>query len=98
MIYCDIPYEGTDTYNGATDFDYERFYQWCSTQTEPVFISSYHMPPDRFDCIMEYTHRATVSATANNLVTERIFVPRHQHERGNIVRQLTLFDEEGFSE
>ena len=93
VIYCDIPYEGTDGYleKGQGGFDYERFYQWCERQTQPVFISSYQMPEDRFDCIEEFTHRSTFSATANNLVTERIYVPKHQAERGNRIVQLTLF-------
>ena len=93
VIYCDIPYEGTDGYieKGKEGFDYERFYQWCERQTQPVFISSYQMPTDRFDCIEEFTHRSSLSATANNLVTERIYVPKHQTERGNRTIQLTLF-------
>ena len=91
VIYCDIPYEDTNVYNKAEGFDYERFYQWCDRQTQPVFISSYQMPEDRFDCIEEFTHRSTLSATANNLVTERIYVPKHQAERGNRIVQLTLF-------
>lgn len=91
VIYCDIPYEDTNVYNKAEGFDYERFYQWCERQTQNVFISSYQMPEDRFDCIEEFTHRSTLSATANNLVTERIYVPKHQAERGNRTVQLTLF-------
>lgn len=91
VIYCDIPYEDTNVYNKAEGFDYERFYQWCERQTQPVFISSYQMPKDRFDCIEEFTHRSTLSATANNLVTERIYVPKHQAGRGNRIVQLTLF-------
>lgn len=91
VIYCDIPYEDTNVYNKAEGFDYERFYQWCERQTQPVFISSYQMPTDRFDCVEEFTHRSTLSATANNLVTERIYVPKHQKERGNRTVQLTLF-------
>ena len=90
VIYCDIPYEGTNVYNGAEHFDYERFYDWAERQTEPVFISSYQMPPDRFDCIQEWSHRSTLNDRLNNAVTERIFVPRHQAERGNIVKQLSL--------
>ena len=91
VIYCDIPYEDTNVYNKAEGFDYERFFQWCERQTQPVFISSYQMPEDRFDCIEEFTHRSTLSATANNLVTERIYVPNRQAERGNRIVQLTLF-------
>ena len=93
VIYCDIPYEGTDGYleKDSGGFDYERFYDWCEHQTQPVFISSYQMPEDRFDCIEEFSHRSTLSATANNLVTERIYVPKHQKERGNRAIQLSLF-------
>lgn len=93
VIYCDIPYEGTDGYleKGQGGFDYERFYQWCGRQTQPVFISSYQMPEDRFDCIEEFTHRCTLAQKDNNLVTERIYVPKHQTERGNRTVQLTLF-------
>ena len=93
VIYCDIPYEGTDGYleKYSGGFDYERFYDWCEHQTQPVFISSYQMPDDRFDCIEEFSHRSTLSATANNLVTERIYVPKHQKERGNRAIQLSLF-------
>lgn len=96
VIYCDIPYENTNVYNkeqGGSNFDYERFYDWACSQTEPVFISSYQMPTDRFDCITEFSHRSTLSATANNLVTERIFVPKGQKERGNTPKQLSLFDD-----
>lgn len=60
------------------------------SQTPPVFISSYQMPTDRFDCIAEYSHRSTLNDKKNNAVTERIFVPKHQTERGNICQQLTL--------
>lgn len=93
VIYCDIPYEGTEGYleKDSGGFDYERFYDWCEHQTQPVFISSYQMPDDRFDCIEEFSHRSTLSATANNLVTERIYVPKHQKERGNKAIQLSLF-------
>lgn len=91
VIYCDIPYEDTNEYNKAKGFDYERFYNWCERQTQPVFISSYQMPADRFDCIAEFTHRCTLNSKLNNLVTERIFVPRNQKERGNRAVQLTLF-------
>ena len=93
VIYCDIPYEGTEGYLeiDSGGFDYERFYDWCEHQTQPVFISSYKMPDDRFDCIEEFSHRSTLSATANNLVTERIYVPKHQNERGNRAIQLSLF-------
>ena len=94
VIYCDIPYEGTNVYNGAEHFDYERFYRWAESQTEPVFISSYDMPRDRFDCVIEWDHRSTLNDHNNNAVKERIFVPKKQTERGNVPpRTLSLFDD-----
>ena len=92
VIYCDIPYEGTDGYNGI-DFDFERFYSWCEKQTEPVFISSYKMPEDRFICIATFEHRSTLSATANNKVLEKVFIPKHQTSSYRLPGSLFNFDE-----
>lgn len=77
VIYCDIPYQNTNKYNNM-GFDYERFYAWCERQTEPLFISSYEMPEDRFVCIASFGHRSTLCATANNKVFEKVFIPKHQ--------------------
>ena len=88
VIYCDIPYEGTDDYNGI-DFDFERFYSWCEKQTEPVFISSYKMPEDRFVCIATFEHRSILSAMANNKVLEKVFIPKHHSKEYKI---SSLFD------
>lgn len=79
IIYCDIPYKGTNKYNKIV-FDHERFYFWCEKQTEPLFISSYKMPEDRFVCIATFEHRSLLSATANNKVLEKVFIPKHQLE------------------
>ena len=78
IIYCDIPYKGTDGYNGI-DFDHEAFYTWCKKQTELCFISSYEMPKD-FIPIAEFPHRSILSSTKNNLVLEKVFIPKHQLE------------------
>ena len=92
VIYCDIPYEGTDGYNGI-DFDFERFYSWCEKQTEPVFISSYKMPEDRFICIATFEHRSLLSAKANNKVLEKVFIPKHQTSSYRLPGSLFKFDE-----
>ena len=90
VIYCDIPYEGKDGYNGI-DFDFERFYSWCEKQTEPVFISSYKMPEDRFVCIATFEHRSILSA--NNKVLEKVFIPKHQASSYRLTGSLFNFDE-----
>ena len=74
IIYCDIPYKGTNKYQNT--FDYDRFYEWACDQSVPVFISEYQMPEDRFECVLEMDKRSTISATANNAVKERLYIPR----------------------
>lgn len=92
VIYCDIPYEGTDGYNGI-DFDFERFYSWCEKQTEPVFISSYKMSEDRFVCIATFEHQSIYAQGANNKVLEKVFIPKHQASSYRLPGSLFNFDE-----
>ena len=81
IIYCDMPYFNTNSYGkkNITTFDYESFYDWCKNQTELCFISSYELPED-FIPIAEFPHRSTLSATKNNPVIEKVFIPKHQLE------------------
>lgn len=90
VIYCDVPYENTNKYVGEGEiFDYERFYDWCLKQTQPLFISSYEMPKSDFKVVAEFSRRDTMSASSNsNNVTERIFIPRTQEY---INKELKLF-------
>ena len=92
VIYCDIPYANTGTYQShkKTEFDYERFYDWAYSQTQPIFISEYFMPEDRFKCIAEIKRTDTFSSSNNSKkVAERVFVPIHQQTK--IPQQLKLF-------
>ena len=74
VIYCDIPYEATETYF-KQKFDYGRFYDWCCKQTEPLFISSYNISDPRFKCINEFEHRSILNDKLKNKVTERLYMP-----------------------
>lgn len=92
IIYCDIPYKGTEAYHRhkKTEFDYERFYNWAYRQTQPLFISEYWMPEDRFVCVAEIQRTETFSASNNSKkLAERVFVPIHQQTK--IPKQLELF-------
>jgi site-specific DNA-adenine methylase len=90
VIYCDIPYMGTNEYTGVPIFDYEAFYDWAESQMQPLFISSYDMPRDRFRCVAEFKHNSTLSASSVVPVVERVFVPIKQEHK--TIRQLSLFD------
>ena len=91
VLYCDVPYENTNKYVGeGENFDYERFYDWCLKQTQPLYISSYEMPESDFKVVAEFARIDTMSATNNGkLVSEKLFMPRTQETKGNI--QLSLF-------
>lgn len=92
VIYCDIPYANTGAYqrHKKTEFYYERFYDWAYSQTQPIFISEYWMPEDRFVCIAEIKRKETFSASNNSKkVTEKIFIPIHQQTK--MTKQFNLF-------
>ena len=92
VIYCDIPYADTSKYqrHKKTEFNYERFYDWAYRQTQPIFISEYWMPEDRFVCIAEIKRKETFSPNNNSKkVAEKIFIPIYQQT--NLTKQLNLF-------
>lgn len=93
VIYCDIPYKDTEGYERKTNkssFDYDSFYNWCEKQTEPVFISEYTMPDNRFKCIMDIEKTSSYCATNNNKKTvEKLFIPICQEDVS--IKQLSLF-------
>lgn len=88
VIYTDLPYRSTAKYN-EFEFDYDKFYEWCLKQTEPLFISEYDMPADDFICIAAKNKTVSMCATNNSLKSiEKIFIPKHQIKN----KPLTLFD------
>ena len=88
VVYCDIPYRSTSKYN-EIDFDYDKFYEWCLSQKEPVFISEYEMPESDFICIAAKYKTVSLCATDNSgKSVEKIFIPKHQIKN----KPLTLFD------
>ena len=74
VIYCDPPYKDTGHY--GTSFDYDRFYEWCLQQTNPIFISEYWMPEDKFDCIWSKTTHRKFNGTKSTILTEKLFIPK----------------------
>lgn len=77
IIYCDPPYKSTEERYGR-DFDFEDFYSWCLHQSNPVFISEYTMPEDRFVPVAVFTVTRKMSAKKSNICPEKIWRPRCQ--------------------
>ena len=77
LIYCDIPYRNTDSYNEG-GFNHDKFYEWALRQKELTLISEYNMPESDFKCVAEFEKRCTLSASANNLSIVKLFIPKTQ--------------------
>ena len=70
VVYCDIPYKGTDEY--LTGFDHEAFYEWARTRDFDVYISEYDMPSD-FCEVDNIEKQCSMSAVSSKKTTERLY-------------------------
>ena len=78
VIYCDIPYVGTDGYE-SDEFNHEDFYEWACRQSQPIFISEYYMPEERFECVAEFK-KCKSFGVKNTSVIEKLYCPRHNNK------------------
>ena len=79
IIYCDIPYQGTRG-EYRYSIDYAEFYAWCKTQTELVVVSSYELPADFVEVASKAKSVLSSGKGTKGKITERLYVPAHQHE------------------
>jgi len=76
IVYCDPPYQNTNTSKYKKDIDHTHFWNWCKkiSETSKVFISSYEAPED-FKCIYEKELHDTMSNKKSKIVkVEKLFV------------------------
>lgn len=82
VIYCDPPYHETTNPKNTTNFDCNKFYNWCRKMAKDntVLVSEYQMPPD-FKCIWQ--KKTMVSLDSNkktgdekNWRTEKLFIAK----------------------
>ncbi len=78
IIYCDPPYKNTRQYHTVGTFDFEAFYSWCEHQANPVFISEYTMPEDRFVPVAAFTVTRKMNTKKSSICHEKIWRPRTQ--------------------
>lgn len=74
VMYCDIPYEGTDEYISGS-FDYKRFFDWAAKQKN-IFISSEEITDDRFICIFEKEKNRAYGKGNGKYAMERVYIRR----------------------
>ena len=101
MIYCDIPYEGTNCGKYA-GFNHAQFYEWAKRQNN-IFISEYSMPADDFIQVARINKRQLSTTNgASDLVEERIYTNKKTYYRMtkeqqrmamlNTAEQTSIFD------
>ena len=78
IIYCDPPYKNTKQYHTVGTFDFDAFYAWCEHQVNPVFISEYTMPENRFVPVTAFTVTRKMDARKSSICHEKIWRPRCQ--------------------
>ena len=78
IIYCDPPYKNTGQYHTVGTFDFDAFYSWCLHQSNPVFISEYTMPEDRFVPVAAFTVTRKMNTKKSSICHEKIWRPRTQ--------------------
>jgi len=83
VVYCDIPYRGTNRYN-VGGFDHERFYEWALSRPYDVYISEYDMP-DGFFLMDSTAKQVCMSAVSSKKAIERLYC---NHPKGLIYEQL----------
>lgn len=86
VIYCDIPYKQTNSY--LSEFDHDKFYDWCRAQQEIVFISEYQMPDD-FHLVAEKQRNNLLSPNSRSKVSECLYCNKpHRIEKQLTFRKL----------
>lgn len=70
VVYCDIPYKQTNGY--LSEFDHDKFYEWCRNQKGYVFISEYDMPDD-FYLVEEWQRNNLFSPNSRSKVAEKLY-------------------------
>ena len=77
IIYLDPPYQGTATY--AKDISHDTLLEYCKNSPYKIYVSSYE-----FDLPMVWQKfkRCTLSATANNKATEKLFCNQPETVQG----------------
>lgn len=64
VVYCDIPYRGTNPY--FSNFDHDIFYDWASKNENPIFVSEYKMP-DIFHLVFSTIKKCAYASNKNSL-------------------------------
>ena len=81
VVYCDPPYVGTAEY--IDKFDYEKFFNWASSQKYDIYFSNYPLYDDRFELIFATQLRSSLGAGNKAVQFECLYKNRLGDNNGN---------------
>ena len=75
VIYCDIPYENTTSYQSCKNFNHNQFWDWCRdiSKDNIVLISELNAPDD-FVCIWAQDVLRSLNSKNKNKAVEKLFI------------------------
>jgi site-specific DNA-adenine methylase len=76
IIYLDPPYLGTHKYQKNDDNLHSKINDYIKNSPYKIYLSSYEW--NGLAVVKEFSHRSTLSATANNKVVERLFCNQNE--------------------
>ena len=75
VIYCDIPYENTTSYQSCKNFNHSQFWDWCrDTSKDNIVLISELNAPDDFVCIWKQDVLRSLNSKNKNKVVEKLFI------------------------
>lgn len=88
IVYCDIPYLGTEEYDKNKNFNHKEFYEWASSLEHPVFVSEYSLPDKRFTKVWSKEVKSSMAGGLSTRATEKLFCNQAALNKLNIRRKL----------
>lgn len=75
VIYCDIPYENTTSYQSCNNFNHNQFWDWCRdiSKDNIVLVSELNAPED-FVCIWKRNVLRSLNSKNKNRAVEKLFI------------------------
>lgn len=82
VIYCDIPYQNTTSYQSCKHFNHNNFWNWCrEVSKNNIVLISELQAPDDFICIWEQNVLRSLNSKNKNKTIERLFIHKLSYDK-----------------
>ena len=82
VIYCDIPYQNTTSYQSCKHFNHNNFWNWCrEVSKNNIVLISELQAPDDFICIWEQNVLRSLNSKNKDKAIERLFIHKSSYDK-----------------